>query len=134
MSRVSGVIIKNNKILLMHRKKYGREYWVFPGGKVEPGETQEQAIAREIKEETSLEISKVFEVITYFDEDKAKHFIAICSVGKGKAMLGGPEKERNSEKNWYKPEWIDLEKAKKMKNLYPVKGKQYLLISNTRTP
>ena len=54
--RVSAIIIKNNEILLMHRKKNGEEYWVFPGGGVEDTEKAEQAIIREVTEETNLTV------------------------------------------------------------------------------
>ena len=41
-----GVIIKNNKILLIHRLKKGEEYFVLPGGGIEDGETPEATIKR----------------------------------------------------------------------------------------
>lgn len=46
------VIDEVNHILLMHRVNNGREYWVFPGGSIEVGETPEEAVLRELKEET----------------------------------------------------------------------------------
>ena len=48
--RAVGVIIKDNKILLMRRIKNGQEYYVFPGGGVKEGESTETAIIREIRE------------------------------------------------------------------------------------
>jgi len=56
--RVSAIILKDDKILLIHRKKNGEEYWVFPGGGVEDTETPEQGIIREVKEETGLDVLK----------------------------------------------------------------------------
>jgi len=44
---------KENKILMVHNKGSG---WSLPGGAVEEGETLEQAVIREVKEETNLTI------------------------------------------------------------------------------
>lgn len=52
--RAAAIIIRNNKILLIHRRETGKEYWVFPGGGVKEGETTKDAAARELKEETSI--------------------------------------------------------------------------------
>lgn len=60
---VAAIISVNQKILCVQRGKGKHPYldykYEFPGGKVEPGETEEQAIIREIKEELDLEISVV---------------------------------------------------------------------------
>jgi len=45
---------ENGSVLLFHRFRNGHEYYVVPGGAVEPGETPEQAAARELKEETAI--------------------------------------------------------------------------------
>jgi 8-oxo-dGTP diphosphatase len=47
----------NNKILLIKRgTSVFRGYWALPGGKVEDGETVEEAVVREVKEETGLKV------------------------------------------------------------------------------
>ena len=56
--RVSAIVTRLDTILLVHRRKKGDEYWVVPGGGVEEGETPEQGLAREVNEETSLDIIK----------------------------------------------------------------------------
>ncbi len=55
---VAAIIQKENKILATKRG-YGEfiNMWEFPGGKIELGETKEQALVREIKEELNIEIS-----------------------------------------------------------------------------
>ena len=55
---VGGIIFKDNKILLCQRGP-GRSlenFWEFPGGKIENGESADQALTRELKEELNLPI------------------------------------------------------------------------------
>ena len=55
---VAAIIRKEDKIFATQRG-YGdfKDWWEFPGGKMEPGETPEEALKREIREELSTEIS-----------------------------------------------------------------------------
>ncbi len=43
-------------------------YWALPGGRVDPGETVEQTIVREVKEETGLDVSIVLVIGEYVEE------------------------------------------------------------------
>ena len=49
---------KGEVLLQFKRRGFGVGKWNGPGGKVEPGETSEQAVIREVKEETGLDIIK----------------------------------------------------------------------------
>ena len=55
---VAAVICHEGKYFATQRG-YGefKDFWEFPGGKMEPGETQEEALKREIREELDTEIS-----------------------------------------------------------------------------
>jgi len=55
---VAAIIRKENKIFATQRG-YGewKDWWEFPGGKIEPGESLEEALKREIREELSAEIA-----------------------------------------------------------------------------
>ncbi len=65
---VGGIILRNNKVLLTKRKvKIEKGKWCLPGGHIEIGESAEEAIKREIKEETGLDVKKV-KFLFYQDE------------------------------------------------------------------
>lgn len=64
---VGGVLIHEGRVLLIRRGKEPlRGRWVVPGGTVELGETLEQALVREIEEETGL-LVETGELLTVFD-------------------------------------------------------------------
>jgi 8-oxo-dGTP diphosphatase len=53
---VAGIIERQGRLLICRRKREQSHplQWEFPGGKVEPGETPEQALARELEEELGI--------------------------------------------------------------------------------
>lgn len=56
----SGIILKNHKILLLQRSNYTQHYagyWGCPGGRAELGETAEENVIREVKEECNLDFT-----------------------------------------------------------------------------
>ncbi len=65
--RVCGLIIKNDKILLVEHHLNNKVFFAPPGGAVEFGESIDQALVREVIEETGLEInSSQFKFITEY--------------------------------------------------------------------
>ena len=131
--RAVGIVIKDQKILLLHRIKDGREYYVFPGGSVEGGETLQEAAARELKEELSIDIEikekPIFEVYvapSEYDWGRTSYFFWVTNFS-GNPSLGGPEKERMNEDNQYYPFWLDIDKIENTENLYPEEAREKLL-------
>ena len=65
---VAAIIIKNNKVFATQRG-YGdfKDGWEFPGGKVEEGETPQEALTREIREELAADIrvGELFDTVEY---------------------------------------------------------------------
>ena len=116
--RVSAVIIEGDKIMLIRRVKPGVEYYVFPGGSVEEGESKESAMLREIREELSVRATIERPLFEIENKDKKEAYFLIRAV-LGVPKLGGPEKERANEQNRYLLEWVELSKIKEMNNLYP---------------
>lgn len=90
---VDGIITKEKKVLLIKRAiKPFCGYWVLPGGHVNYGETTEEALRREIKEELgiSVKVKKLIGVYSDPKRDPRYHLVAIVyelKKGKGKIRL-----------------------------------------------
>jgi mutator protein MutT len=52
----AAVFADDGRLVLLIKENYDRRRWGFPGGAVEPGETPEQAVVRETREETGVEV------------------------------------------------------------------------------
>ncbi|SEQ88518.1 8-oxo-dGTP diphosphatase [Lachnospiraceae bacterium NE2001] len=98
--RVVGAIIvaekdggaDSEKILFATQRDYGdlKDGWEFPGGKIEEGETPEQAIVREIKEEldTVIKVEKYVDTIEYdYPEFHLSMDCFLCSIVEGDLVL-----------------------------------------------
>ena len=87
----AAILIKEGRFFATQRG-YGawKDWWEFPGGKVEAGETSEEALVREIKEELDTLVS-VDEFVTTVEYDYPEFHISmdcfICSVVSGELKL-----------------------------------------------
>jgi 8-oxo-dGTP diphosphatase len=88
-----------DKILLVKRRTVPfRDYWALPGGRVDPGETVEQTIVREVKEETGLDVTIVSKIGDYREQgvqDGVEYdYYPACFLVK---TVGGEIKKQESE-------------------------------------
>ena len=90
--RVVAAVIRDENRIFATQRGYGdyKDGWEFPGGKIEPGETSEQALVREIKEEleTSVRVENLIETIEF---DYPKFHLSMdcywCSIIDGDLVL-----------------------------------------------
>ena len=87
--KVVAAIIRKEDCVFATQRGHGdyKDWWEFPGGKVEPGETSKEALAREIKEELASDIC-VDKYLTTVEHDYPKFHLSMacywCSVKSGK--------------------------------------------------
>ena len=103
---VAAIIHKNGRILAAQRG-YGdyKDGWEFPGGKVQPGESAEAAIVREIREELRVTIKPEKLVTTVEYDYPTFHLTMHCfisSIVEGEIELGEHEAMR-----WLTPNALD---------------------------
>jgi ADP-ribose pyrophosphatase YjhB (NUDIX family) len=116
--RAVAVLIKDGAILLIHRIKPHEDYYTLPGGSVEEGETIEEAMIREIKEELSIDAALERLLFTTESDDRKDHYFLVGNYS-GAIALGGPEKERMNTENQYHLVWVTEEEARNMDTFYP---------------
>ena len=105
--RVVAAIILHNEQVFATQRGYGefKDGWEFPGGKIELGETPEQALKREIKEEldTEIEVESFAETVEYdYPNFHLSMDCFFCKVKSGNLVL----KEHEAAK-WLKKEELN---------------------------
>ena len=113
------IIIKDGKIVITHRNKFGMEYYILPGGGVDLGETIEQALYRELSEEACVQVANPRPVFTeHSGEPYGTQHIFLCDYVSGEPALHPDSAEAKIHamgKNLYQPMWMDLEEFAKVK-------------------
>lgn len=100
----AGLIARNGRYLIARRRRDAHlgGLWEFPGGKREPGESLEECLRRELREELGVEITEPvrFQVVSHRYPEKAVelHFF-LCSV-----LTGHPRALGCDEVRWASPE------------------------------
>jgi 8-oxo-dGTP diphosphatase len=119
---VAAVIVDNGRIFATQRG-YGdwKDWWEFPGGKIEKGENPKEALQREIREELATEINivQLLQTVEYtYPTFHIKMHCYICSISKGKLTLLEHEAARWLEAkeldsvNWLPADMLVMSKVK----------------------
>ena len=123
-TRVAGIIPMNDGFVFMHRKNVKRnkdyqEYYTFPGGGLEEGETLEEGVIREVKEEFGIYV-KVIKKLYELENDKLgmKEYFFLCEyvdgefgTGEGEEFSNNPEYKDSGE---YIPEIVKIEQISEL--------------------
>jgi 8-oxo-dGTP pyrophosphatase MutT (NUDIX family) len=124
------IVVKDNQLLVMQRNKFGHEYCALIGGSIDPGESPEQTLYREVQEETTVSIANHRLVII---EDAGEmygiQYIYLCDYvgGEPQLALDSPEAEITAlGKNLYQPAWLPLDQLETA-NLLPKELKQAVI-------
>lgn len=125
--RVRAVIIKNDKVLAIKRDKEGDHFWCFPGGGIEEGESEQEALERECLEEANINV-KVGKKIYHQDFKGDNINFYLCEILSGEVGKGnGPEYQNKSgSTNTYEPIWLPIKDLKNY-DLRPVELRDKIL-------
>lgn len=128
-NRSAGIVIKDNKMLVMHRINKGDEYWVLPGGGQEEGETPDQTAVREIDEETTIKV-RIGRLVYHITWDTGEeNFFYLCDYISGEPQLRYDSEEIQQMKSGeqvYEPMWIEIDKLSELK-LYQLEVRDLFL-------
>ncbi|MCI8276989.1 MAG: NUDIX domain-containing protein, partial [Clostridia bacterium] len=98
------ILNDNNEVLLQKRAVPAeKDHWCIPGGRLELFETLENAVIRETKEETDLDIEvlKIMGVCNHIIKEEEAHWVAtsyLCKIKNGEPKIMEPDKA--SDMKW----------------------------------
>lgn len=105
-----GIILHDGQLLLIERWRAGRHYFSVPGGGIEPGETPEQTVVRELAEETGCRIELGRQLYLLRLDDGTEHHIFQCDYLSGEPHLpaDSPEAQVGDPDNRFQPGWLPI--------------------------
>ncbi|MDO4745671.1 MAG: NUDIX hydrolase [Bacillota bacterium] len=116
------VLDENNRMLLVKQHHDDKDIWMVPGGGIEEGESAVQAAAREVKEETGLDV-KVGRLVWHVEEvsDRGQRFVDffLADVVGGTLELGEDPEFDEAGQVLREVKFLTREEIKEIKYLYP---------------
>lgn len=121
---VAAIIIQDEKVFATQRG-YGefKDGWEFPGGKIEKGESPQEALIREINEELNVSIS-VGQLLDTVEYDYPSFHLSmkcyLCAIESGELVLREHKNAKWLDKNnLYSVEWLpaDISLIKKLEDI-----------------
>lgn len=125
------MIRDNKELLVMKREKPSQLYYTLVGGGIDQGESKEQALHREVKEETGMDLANPREV--FYDDHvgraKGIQYVFLCDYVAGEPKLDPASEEfviNEPGINMHTPMWLSLQDLP-TSNLMPPELKQAIL-------
>jgi 8-oxo-dGTP diphosphatase len=109
-TRSAAILIQNNSLALIERHRDGMHYFAFPGGGVDEGESPEQAVVREAREELGVEIRVLRLAAKIWFRGNPQFFFLAEQVG-GEFGTGTGEEyasDHDPANGSYEPVWMSL--------------------------
>ncbi len=102
ISVVAAIIRRENRVLLGRRPDHKRHggLWEFPGGNIDEGETDVDAVTRELLEEFGVETVSVGKVVYECRDPGSPFLVRFLEV----VIRGRPEPTEHTEMSWFEPE------------------------------
>ena len=123
--RAGIVLIQDGKVALIERHRAGLDYFVFPGGGVDDGESPEQAAVREAMEELGIEVAIKQKIAEIQVGPKSRQVYFLVEQVGGEFGTGVGEEYTDSdphspEEGIYIPIWMPIEQLPLHQNIYPI--------------
>lgn len=124
-TRAGIVLIQKDKVALIERHRAGLDYFVFPGGGVDEGETLEQAAIREAMEELGIEVAIKQKVAEIQIGQKSKQVYFLVEQVGGEFGSGDGEEYTDADPNdpsegIFIPIWMPIDELASHEKIYPV--------------
>ena len=135
-TRAGIVLIQGDKVALIERHRAGLDYFVFPGGGVDEGETPEQAAIREAMEELGVEVAIKQKVAEIQIGSKSKQVYFLVEQLRGEFGSGAGEEYTDADPNdpeegIYIPIWMPIVELPLHDKIYPVALVELVVLSLT---
>ena len=122
--RAGIVLIRDNKVALIERHRAGMDYFVFPGGGMDKGETPEQTAVREAMEELGIEVAIQQKIADIQLGQKSRQLYFLVEQTGGEFGTGTGEEYTDSDpdnpdEGIYIPIWMPIEQLPLYDNIYP---------------
>ncbi len=135
-TRAGIVLIEENKVALIERHRAGLDYFVFPGGGVDEGESPEQAAVREAMEELGIQVALKQKVAEVQLGKRSRQLYFLAEQIGGEFGTGTGEEftdsdPANPQQGIYIPIWMLIDELPRHTNVYPVEVSR-LVVRSTK--